>query len=110
MTRSDLRAKMKDYPPNEVLADSKGGVSLANKKKHFYLVKSNFNYVWDIYIDKYCPDSKILCRILQVREEGCPDVHIGGGGYRTFLANEAIQAILEIVHGKNYRNPKIFRP
>ena len=59
---------------------------------------------------KYCPDSKVLCRILQVREEGCPDVHIGGGGwYRTFLANEAIQAILEIVHGKNYRNPKIFR-
>ena len=28
---------------------------------------------------KYCPDSKVLCRILQVREEGCPDVHIGGG-------------------------------
>ena len=35
MTRSDLRAKMKDYPPNEVLADSKGGVSLANKKNIF---------------------------------------------------------------------------
>ena len=29
---------------------TKGGVSLANKKTHFYWVKSNFNYVWDINI------------------------------------------------------------
>ena len=50
MIHSDLRAKMKDYPPNEVLADSKGAVTLANKKTHFYWVKSNFNYVWDINI------------------------------------------------------------
>ena len=34
---------------------------------------------------KYCPDSKVLCRILQVREEGCPDVHIGGGGVSDFF-------------------------
>ena len=57
----------------------KGEVTLTNKKIPFYWVKSNLNYVWDIYLDKYCLDSKVLCRILLVREEGCPDIHIGGG-------------------------------
>ena len=34
-------------------------VAVTGKKTPFYWVKSNFNYVWDIYMDKYCPDSKI---------------------------------------------------